>query len=122
MGLFFFLADALMILALILALILTLRSPIIFVGRILWKLRYVLLISIGSLIVLLTWHYQSLAALDRQQQQLWVEFLHSSDYQPYQFSIYGEWPSQSVLDAREKEQYRRFLAKKGLRFKNDDGL
>jgi uncharacterized SAM-binding protein YcdF (DUF218 family) len=56
------------------------RIPIFIAALLIWKIRYILLVLVGSLVAYLTWDYQYRAAIERQRQQSWVEFLHSPDY------------------------------------------
>ena len=93
------------------------RPVFVVIGVILWKLRYILLVLIASLIAYLTWDYQSREAVRRQEQQSWVEFLHSPDYAPPKISTI-EGLGKTTLDPWEAEvqqQYQRYLQKKASR-------
>jgi hypothetical protein len=87
------------------------RPVFVVIGVILWKLRYILLVLIVSLIAYLTWDYQSREAVRRQKQQSWVEFLHSPDYAPPNIST----TTLDLWEAEVQQQYQRYLQKKASR-------
>jgi hypothetical protein len=96
------------------------RPVFVVIGVILWKLRYILLVLIASLIAYLTWDYQSREAVRRHEQQSWVEILHSPDYAPLKLRFSDD-KVNPVLDplgaqrAAIRQQYQEYLQKKASR-------